>query len=346
MSDATDQAKKLFSSIPAGTQFHRVEESPNSFPGVHVCLAGGRILFMEAHPDVPEGALRLLVEAPQLLTTLCNEVETARLQIDDLDFRLVALQGAHENACASLRLARNLLPADQHVPLGERIRAVLDRLAAAEGDRDALRTLAQAAEARMEVMSGLLVDLRDYVARSDGIAGYHLNGDLAPWDETGLTVEAIDAAVAADAARPHLTRAFTAEAERDALLAKCQGLEFQAVKAEAVATELRAACTQASAFLASCNGLPDAAGDLRHVLWKAIALKVENPLLEDALVKSDAQPKQPAPLTPRQAQIIRDLFYKNCEDFPSAVEWAGFKDSSEVEDAFDALEGIAEGDET
>ncbi len=165
------------------------------------------------------------------------------------------------------REGARLLPAD----LNSRVLEVLDRLAAAEGDRDALRTRAEAAEARMEVMSGLLVDLRDYVARSDGIAGFHLNGGLAPWDETGLTVEAIDAAVAADAARPYLMRAFTAEAERDALLAKCQGLEFQAAKAEAVTAQLRGAIYQASAFLASCNDRSDAAGELRHVLWSALA---------------------------------------------------------------------------
>lgn len=144
-------------------------------------------------------------------------------------------------------------------------------LAAAEDERDALRARAETAEARMEVMSGLLVDLRDYVARSDGIAGYHLNGDLAPWGETCLTVEAIDAAIAADAARPYLMRAFSAEAERDALLVKCQGLEFQAAKAEAVTAQLRGVVYQTSTFLASYNGLSDAAGELRHVIWAALA---------------------------------------------------------------------------
>lgn len=226
------------------------------------------------------------------------------------------------------REGARLLPAD----LNRRVLEVLDRLAAAEGERDALRARAETAEARMEAMSGLLVDLRDYVARSDGIAGYHLNGDIAPWGETGLTVEAIDAAVAADAARPYLMRAFSAEAERDALREKC-GV-------------LLAACAQASTFLASCNGLPDAAGDLRHVLWAALALRSENPLRKDTPAKPEEHPKQATALTPRQARIISDVFFKNCEDFLSAVEWAGFKDSSEVEDAFDALEGIAEGDET
>jgi hypothetical protein len=208
--------------------------------------------------------------------------------IDQVKKLLLALFGPSADGplVGDNREGARLLPAEQHAPLGERIREVLDRLAAAEGDRDALRTRAEAAEARMEVMSGLLVDLRDYVARSDGIAGYHLSGDLAPWDETGLTVEAIDVAVAADAARPHLTRAFAAEVERD-------------------------------------------------------VLRAENALLKESLVRLEEQPKQPATLTPRQAQIIRDLFYKNCEDFLSAVEWAGFKDPSEAEDAFDALEDIA-----
>lgn len=76
------------------------------------------------------------------------------------------------------------------------------------------------------------------------------------------------------------------------------------------------------------------------------ALQAENTLLKKALERSRERPKQTVALTPHLARTIRDLFHKNCDDVLDAAQRAGFENISEVEDAFDALEGIVEGSET
>jgi len=41
-------------------------------------------------------------------------------------------------------------------------------------------------------VAGFLADLRDFVDGSNGIDGWHLNGDIATWGEIDITVDRID----------------------------------------------------------------------------------------------------------------------------------------------------------
>ena len=47
--------------------------------------------------------------------------------------------------------------------------------------------------ADLQAEAMLISDLRAVVADSDGVAGWHQNGDVADWDELGLSADRIDA---------------------------------------------------------------------------------------------------------------------------------------------------------
>ena len=55
--------------------------------------------------------------------------------------------------------------------------------------------------ADLQAEAMLLSDLRAVADSSEGVAGWHQNGDLADWDELGLSVDRIDAIKASRAAQ-------------------------------------------------------------------------------------------------------------------------------------------------
>ncbi len=83
------------------------------------------------------------------------------------------------------------------------------------------------AEAKAEKMSLLLTELHSVIRHSDGVAGWHLNGELASWESLGFSTSEIDDAIDTDSARAYLTRLFSTEADNSRLRQENRSLRMR-----------------------------------------------------------------------------------------------------------------------
>lgn len=95
------------------------------------------------------------------------------------------------------------------------------------------------AEAKAEIMSGVLVDLLCVVQRSSGVTNYRVCGNVREWDKLDLTEERILAAIDTDNARAHLTRLFSTEAENSRLKQENRSLRMHNKQLQDQLTELQ-----------------------------------------------------------------------------------------------------------
>lgn len=61
--------------------------------------------------------------------------------------------------------------------------AAVDRLESAERERDALQEQVRALAAENSIQDFIISAVKDLVRESEGVAGWHPNGDIASWDK-------------------------------------------------------------------------------------------------------------------------------------------------------------------
>jgi hypothetical protein len=127
---------------------------------------------LQAHCDhlvEVNASLRSQVAEAGLCRELIAERDALRAEVECARAELITLRGANDNIAASLRAARDVLPADQHVPLVDRIRAVVE-------ERDRLAARVHAAEITFKGLAAGRISHQRACYRANVVLGFDLPG--------------------------------------------------------------------------------------------------------------------------------------------------------------------------